>query len=354
MYSPFKAAHHREHIECLKEGKLVLPTQIQVDLTNKCNHNCPYCFYRCAKNDKLNALFNERDFVPTERVMHLLDELSSIKWGVKTSLQYTGGGEPAVHPDFCSIINETVRRGIGFALVSNGAELPVNIVPQLACADWVRISVDAATKSTYAKSQGAKEDDFDYVIDLLGKLRNASDSLVLGASFIVNPMNYKEVVDFTRMMKGLGLSNVRLSVAYTPRGIGLYKDIWHEIEDLARESKKFEDKNFKVFDLIVPHLENLDLRQKGYTFCGYQHFTAVIGADGEVYPCCTLKYNSATKFGNINKESFKDIWFGDVRKEWLLSDHLHNVCDKAPCWMDRKNAFISYLCRDNPPHVNYI
>ena len=113
-------------------------------------------------------------------------------------------------------------------------------------------------------------------------------------------------------------------------------------------------KHFKVFNLVVAHLENLDLRQKGYTVCGYQHFTAVLGADQEVYPCCTLKYNSRTGFGNLKDKTFKEIWGGEKRKKWLSMDHLGLVCDKNPCWMDSKNRFISYLIQENPPHVNYI
>ena len=99
----------------------------------------------------------------------------------------------------------------------------------------------------------------------------------------------------------------------------------------------------------------MDFRQKGYTFCGYQHFTGVVGADLEVYPCCTLKYNAAgTSFGSLKEQSFKDIWYGPKRKAWLKRDHLKEVCDKNPCWMDKKNEFISYLIHPNPPHVNYI
>jgi radical SAM protein with 4Fe4S-binding SPASM domain len=109
-----------------------------------------------------------------------------------------------------------------------------------------------------------------------------------------------------------------------------------------------------VFDLADDHLCNLDMRDKGYDFCGYQHFTGVIGADGHVYPCCTLKYNAATTFGDIKLQSFKDIWMGEKRKKWLKIDHLKLVCDKQPCWMDKKNLMISYLIKNNPPHVNYI
>ena len=352
LYSSFKAAHHLEKIAGLRKGELIAPTQVQIDLTNKCNHRCPYCFYRCARNERLNALFNENDCIPTERMLKLLPELRET--GV-AAIQYTGGGEPMCHPDFVKIIEETAKQKFDWSLVTNGSHKNMNGFEDIFnTATWVRVSVDAATRETYQMSQGTTPDDFDKAKSFIQMLTKKCPKVTVGVSFVINPINYKEIIEATHMAKEMGCSNIRFSIAYTPRGIDLYKDTWTEIGEISQRAKHFEDKTFKVFNLATAHLENLDLRQKGYSFCGYQHFTAVIGADQIVYPCCTLKYNSVTGFGNLKENTFKELWHGDKRKEWLAFDHMNKVCNKNPCWMDKKNEFISYLIQQDPPHVNYI
>lgn len=351
IYSFYKAAHHLKKIEELRNRKLIGPTQVQIDLTNKCNHKCPYCFYRCARNKYLNATFNESDFIPTERMKELLKEFKDVRI---PAVQYTGGGEPLAHPGFYKIIEETINNGIEYALVTNGALIDLKYLDLFKKATWIRVSVDAESADTYAKCHGTSPKDFLHIMNAINTLAVKCPDTVIGISFVVNPINWQEIKIATMRAKDLGVNNIRFSVAYTPRGIDLYKDIWPDIEKLEHSAKSLGTKDFKVFNLISSHLENLDLKQKGYSFCGYQHFTAVIGADMEVYPCCTLKYNSLSCFGNLKDNSFSEIWTGPKRLQWLKKDHLKEVCDKNPCWMDKKNEFISYLLTQNPPHKNYI
>jgi MoaA/NifB/PqqE/SkfB family radical SAM enzyme len=351
IYSNYKAAHHLDKISNLRRGEPIWPTQVQIDLTNACNHRCPYCFYRCARNKYLNATFNEKDFIPYDHIKKLLAEF--VTYGIP-AVQYTGGGEPLMHPEFYSIIEETIRHNIEYALVTNGSAIKLKHINLFKKATWIRISLDAISPEVYKISHGCSGDDLSHVFNVINTIVSECPDVTLGISFVVNPINYREFVEATRIMRDLGVDNIRLSVAYTPRGIDLYKDIWSEIETLAHRAKELETRYFKVFNLINPHLENLDLCQKGYSFCGYQHFTSVIGADLEVYPCCTLKYNSLSELGNLKDKSFYDIWVGPAREAWLKRDHLKEVCDKNPCWMDSKNKFISYLINQKPPHVNYI
>lgn len=351
IYSNYKAAHHLDKISNLRRAEPVWPTQVQIDLTNACNHRCPYCFYRCARNKYLNATFDEKDSISYERIKMLLEEFAT--YGI-LAVQYTGGGEPLMHPEFYSILEDTIKNKIEYALVTNGALIDLNRMDLFKKATWIRISMDAITPGIYAKSHNTNESDLDHVFNVINAMVSNCPDVTLGVSFVVNPMNFNEIVETTRIVRDLGVDNIRLSVAYTPKGIGLYREIWSTIETLTHRAKELETRHFKVFNLIASHLENLDLRQKGYSFCGYQHFTAVIGADLEVYPCCTLKYNSISRLGNLKEKTFYDVWMGATRAEWLKRDHLKEVCDKNPCWMDKKNEFISYLISQDPPHKNYI
>lgn len=351
IYSSHKAAHHLDRISALRKGEMIYPTQVQIDLTNSCNHKCPYCFYRHSRNEKLNALFNEKDIIPTERMLKLVDEFKEL--GVP-AVQYTGGGEPFDHPGIYEILDHTIKNGLEMAIVTNGGKVDPNRLDILEKCSWIRFSLDASSAAMHSITHGTDREDFDRIVSIIKALVDKKGPTVVGLSFVVNPINYKEMLNFTAMASKLGVNNVRFSVAYTPRGIDLFRDIWEKIEDLAKQCRKFNTDKFKVFDLAREHLCNLDMRDKGYNFCGYQHFTAVIGADSVLYPCCTLKYNSVSNLGSLKDHSFKELWTGEKRTRWLKMDHLKAVCDKNPCWMDSKNKFIDYLIQNDPPHVNYI
>lgn len=351
IYSSFKAAHHLDRIENLKSGKAIIPTQVQIDLTNRCNHNCPYCFYRCARTETLNALFNENDCFDCKRMIALIKEFSRLGIG---AVQYTGGGEPFMHPKIYDILYFTILAGLEFAIVTNGGMMDLKEIDLFKRASWIRFSLDAASPAMHAKSQCCPEGEFPRTIEKIKRVCAECSQTIVGISFVVNPINYRETLAVAELAKSLGVHNVRFSVAYTPQGIELYRGIWPEIEELARKAKRLEDKRFKIFNLVGAHLENLDFKQKGYSFCGYQHFTAVLGADMELYPCCTLKYNPLGKLGNLKDKTFFELWTGRVRAAWLKRDHLKLVCDKNPCWMDGKNQFLSYLMEPDPPHINFI
>ena len=90
---------------------------------------------------------------------------------------------------------------------------------------------------------------------------------------------------------------------------------------------------------------------KNYEKCLFQHFVAVVGANGNIYPCCWTKNLTPHILGSINEESFKDIWFGEKRKNYLKNQ---NLKDCPPCWFDKNNEFLNYLVKDKPRHVNFV
>jgi len=352
IYSPYKACHHPMRIEQLKAGKLIVPTQAQLDITNECNHCCPNCICRLYKKTGLNALYDNCQSIPTGRVIKILDELNEA--GVE-AIEFTGGGEPQAHLDFSTIIEATINRGLEWSLVTNGAlsNLPRDL-KFFKKASWIRVSVDASCSKTHSIMHGTSTKDFDKVLNFVSTLAKECHDVVIGVSFLVSPVNYKEIVVATQMFKDMGCSNIRFSVVYNPIGMDIYNGIWDDIVILMKEAKRLETTKFKVFDLIHSTSNDMITFKRDYSFCGYQHFTTIIGADQNLYPCCTLRYNKYTSLGSLEEHSFKELWFGKKRKEWLKSNYLEGICSNHSCLMDRKNEFIEYLVQENPPHINYL
>ncbi len=143
-YSPFKVVHHFDKLEALRRGEQIAPVQIHLIPTNRCNQNCVFCAYRLpdypsAKN------FESRDEIPSHKLLEIIDSCKDL--GVK-AIQYTGGGEPLVHPSISEAFERTLDHGLELALVSNGQALTDALIEILTNVAWVRISVDACRQET--------------------------------------------------------------------------------------------------------------------------------------------------------------------------------------------------------------
>src|SRR3990167_267821 len=106
------------------------PKQVHWILSDLCNQDCSFCAYRMSgytSNElfgagagaKLSAYGHDNPvrWVDTDRALRLVDEFKSA--GV-LAVQFTGGGEPTVHPDHEAIFELALDAGLQCALVSNG------------------------------------------------------------------------------------------------------------------------------------------------------------------------------------------------------------------------------------------
>lgn len=340
VYSSFKAAYHLDRIKALRKNEIIYPTQIQIDLTNECNHKCAYCFSKFT-------IGNTIDSINKKIVFKLLDDAKKLDI---RSFHFTGGGEPFKHPNIYEILEKTISNDLEFGIVTNGTLIDFEKMEILKKMSWIRISVDASDKETYFKLRGI--DEFDKIIQIIHIFSLQCPDTVLGLSFVINLLNYTQIVKFTELAKDLKVDNVRFSIAWFPQCQNTYA--MNEINGLIEQAKTLQTKDFRIFDLTKGRLDKFSLEDKDYISCGYQHFTTVIGADSNIYPCCTLKYNSEANFGSLKEHSFEEIWTGEKRRDWLKNNHLKNVCSNNICWMEDKNKFIGYLITKNPKHVNFI
>jgi len=341
-YSPYKIVHHEDKLKQLEKGELPLPVFMQWDLTNKCNLNCNFCFYKIFPLSD----FKKSDELPKDIVFNILDELKEL--GVKAN-EWTGGGSVEMHPYYKEILGYSKKLGFENALVTNGTLLDNESLEIIKDFSWVRFSIDASNKETYAKIKGCSGKLFDKAIGNLKKLVQIKNSKnIIGFSFIINPDNYKEIYEAGKMAKNIGCDNIRYSLAMTPKKEKPFEPIWEDIIKQLEKTKKLKNKDFEVFS-FSNRIYNLSSEIRS-EYCGYHHFVGVIAPSG-VYPCCRLKDDIKFNFGDIKEKSFKEIWFGEKRKNFI--NLIENGCP-FDCWMTDKNEFIQYLLEKNPEHKNFI
>lgn len=348
-YSPYKIIHHMDKIEQFKEGKQPYPLQVQIVPTNRCCQGCVFCAYR-LKGSPSNEHFNDKDDLSYEKIVETLDCM--VDMNIK-ACHITGGGEPLVHPKAFDILKEVLNRKIELALVSNGQLLTNDMCELLGDASWVRVSVDSSSAKNYSFIRNVSLRTFNIVmanIETLVKYRRTS---TIGIGFVVEKENYTEILEAAKIFKDLGVDNFRVSAAFTPMGYEYFSTFEKHASELAKKAAELSDSNFTVFNLFSDRVKDLFEGTQDYPFCPIKDLLSYVGADYNVYTCCTLAYNSKGHIGSIKDMSFKDLWDG-IGKRDMFDKHNPSIMCQFPCMYKGKNEFINYCIKKDPKHINFI
>ena len=357
-YSSLKAAYHIEKIARLRDGLQIVPSHVQLIISDLCNQNCHFCAYRMdggfsteqfgeTKDGKLIKNPNRR--IPEGKAIEILNDCADV--GVK-AVQFTGGGEPTAHPHHIDIFRHAKWLGLKTGLVTNG--LVMREPEVLANMDWVRISLDAGTSETYEKVRESKG--FDKVLANIKTLVELDTPCVIGIGFVVTKENWTEIVRACKIAKDLGVSYIRLAAMFSEEGSRYYEGIrvipvyWDTIEEAIQDAKDHETASCEIVDLFSHRLRDLDQGSPKHEFCGYQNFTVYIGGDQRIYRCCTTSYTKHGEVGNLTNQTFKE-WLTSWEKKELYEKFDARSCHH--CQFHSQNSVINYLVNE-PTHVDFV
>lgn len=369
-YSTWKFAHHKKELGLINEGALFPPKNLQIDLEAWCPHDCSFCAYRNAGFNARgmeflrpdwapNAAFNQTgkpkgkivpniSGVPKEVALNLPAQMA--KEGIP-SIEITGGGESLAYAWIVPFLEALGESNIQVAIVTNGQLLTERICSAIRNLKWIRFSMDAATKDTFAKIHGVKPGVWETTLNNIKIfLAQKPKGAVVGISYVISRENRKEIAQAASFWKQFGVDNIRYTFTYDDHyDSGLNPEELHAARLELAHAKKGETENFRVFTMTQRPdyyaTPNIDFR-----FCGYQFFTWAIGYNAKVYPCCIQKYYNGFELGDLKEQSLHDIIYGERRRQYVNS---FNVQKCKPCWLRDKNKFIEYLLEDNPSHINF-
>jgi MoaA/NifB/PqqE/SkfB family radical SAM enzyme len=173
-FQPLKLLRHADKVQAMLRGGRTYPISVELDLSNICNHGCPWCSYNGFRQDN----WQHFDGV---RILTLLDELSAC--GVQ-SITFTGGGEPTVHTKAAEIFQRCADLGLAFGVVTNGRRLEGPIARVIADhATFVRVSLDAGTTQTHQMLHATAMPEYTRILGNMKSLRELAGSrLTIGAS----------------------------------------------------------------------------------------------------------------------------------------------------------------------------
>ena len=274
-----KLLWHGDRVKYWVETGRTKPILVEVSPTGYCNANCPWCFF----NDKKSS-----DKIDKDIMLQTINEMPGV--GIK-AINWTGGGEPTIHPDFSEFVFLANSVGLQQGLFTNGYEE----IPHQEMFEWIRISL---TDKGYdvIKIPNVKfgicvnqtlNDYFVHIEKLCEEARN------LGASYF-------------QIRPALSGSYMAQPKLYVPNYL-----------------KKHETDTFKVYITDYKYAEAV--KPKKYEYCYGYHFCPSINCRGKVAVCLYLSHKDEYILGDLEVE-YLDAILKRFPKKVDVIEECQNCC----------------------------
>lgn len=368
-YSALKATRHLDIIQAVRQGRPARPAHVQIVLSDLCNQACNFCAYRDPTYSSSQMFYEikpggaglrkdtehrERNYNPNrmiayDKAIEILDDCHAI--GVR-AIQFTGGGEPTVHPKWAEIMLYAQERGMKTSLVTNGVNLAKSEIGLRAAkgCEWVRVSIDAGSAATYRSIRNVPAGHFEAAWNTVSALSKTGP--VVGVGFVVTPENWTEIYAGSMLARDAGADNVRIGAQFSAAEESLFAYFQQQAAALAKTAEHLNCDGFVVVNRFGEKMDDLRSKSPDYDSCGYQQFTTYIGADLNVYRCCVLAYNEAGIVGSLKAQRFADLWMSQARADEMNAFSARS-CDR--CQFNSQNRVLDYVLRtDDPAHSEFV
>ncbi len=309
------------------DSKLPLPRCLYLEVTNRCNLRCRTCVqYRGMQEDPRNLSLKE--------TQEVADQLPNLRRAV-----LHGIGEPLLNKELPQIIRHLKGRGVYVLFNSNALLLGPEWAEELMASglDEFRVSLDAATESTYARVRASHH--FSKVTENIGtlaRMRKASHRLKpkISAWMVGSQENVDDLPQMIVLASRIGIDEVYLQRLVYPTdgpGHGLAsrdKAITHPSKEILATLRRGLSLSRRLgvplmASGLVPPTESIRPRRKEHApwrGCRRPWEVAYITAWGNVLPCCispfsTWDYDSLI-LGNVFERTIERIWTGERFREF--------------------------------------
>lgn len=343
----------------------VLPEYLELSPVGACNHRCTFC--------APEMLGYKTNYLDAGRLAALFAELRDLRradpddLGVR-NFHVAGEGEPLLHPYLGQIYASAQANGISVGMLTNGVPLTeartYEILPHVNL--YLQASVNAGTMESYAAIHRADARDWKRVWCNLERAvrikRELGSTCLIGVQMTVLiteatdsghtiPANWLEVEFLIQRARECGIDYVTFKpYSQHPYSMATGKlygqtDYVPMLDEILatgeRLRQKYETPDFEVvfrFNRFREYGED-----RTYQFClvtptlwGY------IQSDGVVISCSAHWTNNKFHLGNINQQTFREIWFGPERQRQLtmMKTFDISVCRRG-CQPDKDNRFLA-------------
>jgi len=360
-----KVAWHADRVKAWLRGERISPITIDCALTRRCNFNCVYCYSKLQENDEQRMTL--------DIIKRFLKDAAEI--GVK-AISFVSDGESTCSPYLYDAIVYGKSVGLDMALGTNGALLNKERLKEiLPCLTYLRFNISAAEPKRFAEIMGAREQDFDKVVENIRECvkikKEMNLKVTLGMQMVLLPEFKDQILPLARLGKELGADYLVIKHCSDDEsgslGVNYEKYFDADLQDKIKQAEAMSTPEYSVkakWSKILSH------GKRGYCQCYGPPFIIQLSGSGLVAPCGMLFNDKYKKYhiGNICEKSFKEIWqsnrYWEVMK-LLASDQFDakTMCGSL-CLQHKVNEFLDKLKKgeieyefpsgSQPTHLNFI
>lgn len=290
------------------------PRKVDIEITNRCNLRCKYCFHFSSPADVPHEL-------PKEDWFKFFEELKDCA----VTDVCLSGGEPFIREDLKEIIQAIVRNRMRFNILSNGTLITDEIAYFIASTgrcNEVQVSIDGSIPITHDSFRG-KGSFFKAVQGINHLLKN---KVPVGVRVTIHKENVSDLENIARLLlEDIGLPSFSTNSASY---MGLCRKNPEQIlltvaertlamQKLLKLTEKYEGRISALAGPLAEAQEWLEMQKargeavdcisnRGYlTGCGGIMDSIAVRADGVMVPCSQMPH---LELGKINRDNLKDIW----------------------------------------------
>lgn len=297
-----RASYNDERICLGKQLPLDTPLSIILDVSERCNFKCNYCF-RSGQKDESWDYAAQNNLMTMKTFETAVDQLVDFPQKIKVA-SLSGHGEPLCNPHIAQMVRCLKESGRveRVEMHTNASLLTENNVNEIAKVGFSRVvvSLQGLDAITYARVCGVKIN-WDYFFHCLSLLyRNKQKDLTIHIKISEAALNKEDyAADEKRFYRLFGeIADSVFIETVTP--------LWKNIRlDVAETKNKFGQNHGEIH------------------YCPIVFYKLWVAPDGEIYPCTALP--PPLHLGNINDLSLMEAWTSAKRIDFL-KDHLRFGC----------------------------
>ena len=289
---------------------LDMPISLMIDPTNLCNFRCSFC--PTGEKSLLGEYNRPKGVMSFELFEKILNQVNEYQKNtvhkIKSLLLYKDG-EPLLNKKLPEMITLAKKLNIAkhILVTTNGSFLDEEYSEKLLNSglDFLRVSVQSLTQESFAKITRTK------------------------LNYEKIKLNIKKFYELRNKMK----KNTQLIISYVDA-----ENFDEKMKNkFVEESKKFSDRviihpvmgwtRSDVYDWRngIKRLENKELK-----VCPDPFSRFTVNFDGTVSVCC-VDWSHGTLVGDLNNETFSDVWNGKKLKEFRLLHLAGKRSEIGPC-----------------------
>lgn len=320
-------------VNCDQTIKFPAPRFISCWISEVCNLDCTYCFFSNTNHDKSHTYIDTQKF---------LGWISNVKKEGAESLEFSGGGEPTLHPEFRTIFIGAYILGYKIGIITHACnDMPIDeMVDHF---KYVRCGLDAATAETHdaIKRNNRKNYWFHKAIENIKEMVRLRDlketkDFTVGIKIVLNSINFHELEKMIDMAYGLNVDYIQ------------FKREHSSDHDLTKEQCEYAERFFENHKNIGV-VKGTTKHARATTKCFMSPIHTVVTATGKILQCCFFEDRP---IGTIF-QPFNEVWGGEQHRKVIEMTTVQE-CDKLDCRWNYYNRKMKDIIEDPLEQSSFI